>query len=150
MSYKRLIGMKINRYTSLTGWVRVLSEGLLCQWWWPEWHERLSLRETLLGQDKGGHLMSYLRWMHVIFFPLSSCCLNCSETANSGIYLISIWTFNKKSEEEKREGHAEPIWLPMRHFISSFSRLPWWNLWCDNYYQAADSGCVCVCAHLKA
>lgn len=104
--------MKINRYSSVTGWVRVLSEGPLCQWWWPEWHECLSLLETLLGQDKGVHLMSYLS-RDASYFPFSSWYLNCSESRQGTT--ASIWSLFElliKSQRWNREGHIEPrLWL---------------------------------------
>lgn len=124
MSYKRLIGMKINRYSSVTGWVRVLSEGPLCQQWWPEWHECLSLLETLLAWDKGGHLMSYLRWICLTFFPqllLSEFCR--IEAGDNSIYLISIWTFNKKSKMKPGRARCTKTLIEIHLIIWGISAL---------------------------
>lgn len=137
----------MNRYSSVTGWVRVLSEGLLCQWRWPEWHECLSHLETLLGQDKGVHLMSYLRWICVFFFFFSSSWyLNCLESRQGTT--ASIWSQFElliKSQRWNREGHTGPrlrlkaIWLLMRRFTSSSFNFPDVNLKSDSHHQAEDS-----------
>ena len=80
MSHKRLIGMKINRYRSLTGWVRVLSEGPFCP--------VMMTTVTWMPQASGNIIRSGQRWasyelsevnMRHIFPHSSSCYLNSSE-----------------------------------------------------------------------
>lgn len=101
--------MKINRYSSATGWVRLISGGPLCQWWWPECHECLGLLETLLGQDKGVHLMSYLRWICIIFV------LHFLKFELRHGPMLSIWRqfelFNKKSKMNPQRADSKFICL---------------------------------------
>lgn len=141
--------MKINRYSSLTGWVRVLSEGLLLS--------VMMTRVTWMPQSSGNIIRSGQRWAsyelsevnarHI--FSFSSCCLNCSDTANGGIYLMSIWTFNKKSKDEKGKGTPSPS-----DYLWGISSLLSPNFH-DEIYSVIiiirpQTQVVSVCSHLKA